>query len=295
MNKNNLKISICVGIVAVIILSTFPTLIAETNLSYDEEKMYTGPKEVYREGEAKKGKPPGTPGGGPPEKPPKEDEPQPDTSVDKWAVVIGISDYRGKHYDLQYCDDDAQDMYNYLIAKGYPAGNIKLLLDGEAKAKKIIAAIDWLNSWEGSDSEVVFFYSGHGTTYDGYNDGDTEYTDETIVSADLYLILDGQLRTKFSDFDSQNISFTFDSCYSGGMNDLSGTGRVITTACEEEELSWETSDLQHGVFTYYFMEGLSAYHNVEDAYADAEPNVIDYTSNNQHPKLFDNYPGNWEF
>jgi len=294
MNKNILIIGMCIGIAAVMTLSAIPTLISETNTPFDEEKEYTGPKEVYKEGETKKGNPHGDPPGQG-NKPPKNNGPEPDPSVDKWAVVIGISDYRGKQYDLQYCDDDAQDMYNYLIAKGYPEGNIKLLLDGDAKAKKIMAAIDWLNSWEGSDSEVVFFYSGHGTTYDGYNDGDTEYTDETIVSADLYLILDGQLRAKFSDFDSQKISFTFDSCYSGGMNDLSGTGRVITTACGEEELSWETSDLQHGVFTYYFMEGLSAYHNVEDAYADAEPNVIDYTSNNQHPKLFDNYPGNWEF
>ncbi len=292
MNKNILTISICIGIAAVMILSAIPTLIAETNTSFDEEKEYTGPKEVYKE--TKKGNPHGDPPGQG-NKPPKDDGLEPDPTVNKWAVVIGISDYRGKQYDLQYCDDDAQDMYNYLIAKGYPEGNIKLLLNGGAKAKAIMAAIDWLNSWENQTSEVVFFYSGHGTTYDGYDDGDTEYTDETIISADLYLILDGQLSAKFSDFGSQKISFTFDSCFSGGMDDLSGTGRVITTACGEEELSWETSDLQHGVFTYYFMEGLSAYHNVEDAYADAEPEVISYTNGDQHPKLFDNYPGNWEF
>lgn len=293
MSKNILAISICIGIAATMILSALPCLIAETNISFDEEKVYTGPKEVYKEEDAKKGKPDGPPGQG--NKPPKDDGPQPDPSVDKWAVIIGISNYRGKQNDLQYCDDDAQDMYNYLIAKGYPEGNIKLLLDRGAKAKTIMDAIDWLNSWEGPNSEVIFFYSGHGTTYNGYDDGDTEDTDETIVSADLYLILDGQLSTKFSTFDSQKISFTFDSCYSGGMNDLSGTGRVITTACEEEELSWETSNLQHGVFTYYFMEGLSAFHTVEDAFAYAEPEVVSYTSGNQHPKLFDNYPGNWEF
>ena len=115
MNKNNLKISICIGIVAVLILSAFPTLVSETSISFDEEKVYTGPNEVYK---VLKGKPSTPPGQD--KKPPKDEGPEPDPSVNKWAVIIGISDYRGKFNDLQYCDDDAQDMYNYLIAKDYP-------------------------------------------------------------------------------------------------------------------------------------------------------------------------------
>ncbi|RLF26878.1 MAG: hypothetical protein DRN01_03760, partial [Thermoplasmata archaeon] len=233
-------------------------------------------------------------------RPPKEEEPQPDPSINKWAVVIGISDYRGKLNDLRYCDDDAIDMYNYLIAKGYPEGNIKFLLDGDAKAKAIISAIDWLKSWEDENSEVVFFYSGHGSTYDGYDDGDTEYTDEAIVSADLYLILDGQLREKFSTFDSHKISFTFDSCYSGGMDDLSASGRVVVTACGETELSYDgTSDQQNGVFTYYYMQGLETYNTVEDAFTYAAPLAHDFVANNysgdMNPQMYDQYTGNWAF
>ena len=298
MKKNHIKISICVGIAAVMILSALPTIIAKPDISFDETKVYTGPKEVYK---MPKGKPSNTPGGG--KKPPKDDEgPQPDPSVNKWAVIIGISDYRGKSNDLEYCDDDAQDMYNYLIDGGYPEGNIKLLKDGSAKSNVIVSAIDWLDSWENAGSEVVFFFSGHGSTYDGYPDGDTEYTDEGIVSADLVMILDGQLRQLFSSFDSQKISFTFDTCFSGGMDDLAGSGRVVVTACAEDELSFDgTSTLQNGVFTYFYMQGLDTYNTVEGAFIYAKPLAQDFVlilTNYEYdmtPQIYDQYGGSWSF
>lgn len=288
---------LCISVVALLMATAVSHVITANALAL--VKVYNGPQEVYREtGEIGRGKPPGTPGVGPPERPPKE--PEPDPSVDKWAVIIGISDYVGKLNDLQYCDDDARDMYNYLLAKGYPAGNIKLLLDGDAKAKAIMKAIDWLNSWEGPNSEVVFFYSGHGSTYDGYDDGDTEYTDEAIVSADLYLILDGQLRQKFSTFDSQKISFTFDSCFSGGMDDLQRNGRVVVAACSETQYSYDgTSDQQNGVFTYYYMDGLNASNTVEGAFTYAAPLAHDFVAQNYNaqmdPQMYDQYAGDWAF
>lgn len=280
-------------VVLLIVATVFQVLTVSVSLA----KVYDGPKVVYT---LIKGKPPGTPGGGPPEKPPKEPELDPDPNIDKWAVLIGISDYRGKRNDLLYCDDDAVDMYNYLIDQGYPKGNIKLLLDGDAKAKGIMKAIDWLNSWEGVDSEVVFFYSGHGSTYDGYNDGDAEYTDEAIVSADLYLILDGQLEQKFSEFSSTKISITFDSCFSGGMDELTINGRVVVTACGETQLSYDgTYAEKNGVFTYYYMEGLNDKGTVEGAYSYAAPLaesfIALYYDAIMVPQIYDQYNGNWAF
>lgn len=285
----------CITIAMLLIATTASYAAAEVSSG---PRIYHGPNQVYDERSAdlassvrvpKPGKPPVGP--------------QPDPSVNKWAVVIGISDYRGIANDLQYCDDDARDMYNYLISKGYPAGNIKLLLDGDAKAKAIISAIDWLNSWEGPNSEVVFFYSGHGSTYkDGrYNDGDTELDgkDEAIVSADLYLILDGQLRQRFFTFSSQKISFTFDSCFSGGMDDLQGNGRVVVAACGEDQYSYDgTADQQNGVFTYYYVgtdtAGLQTYNTVEGAFAYAAPLAHDFVAQ-MDPIMYDMYAGDWTF
>lgn len=295
MKKYYLKFFICVGIVALMILSSLSTLIANADVSFDETKIYTGPKEVYK---IPKGKPSNPPGQD--KKPPKDEGPEPDPSVNKWAVIIGISNYRGKLNDLDYCDDDAQDMYDYLREKGYLEGNIKLLKDGNAKAGAIISAIDWLESWENVDSEVVFFFSGHGTTYDGYDDGDTEYVDEGIVSADMYLILDGQLEQKFSTFESQKISFTFDTCFSGGMNDLAGSGRVVVAACAETEYSYDgTSTLQNGVFTYYYMQGLNNINTVEGAFSYAAPLAEAFVLGTygvyMNPQIYDLYGGDWSY
>lgn len=77
-------------LVIALLIVTVITCIISTN-ALTVAKTYNGPLDVYKEMNVEKGKPPGTPGGGPPEKPPEEPEPNP--SVNKWAVVIGISDY----------------------------------------------------------------------------------------------------------------------------------------------------------------------------------------------------------
>ena len=241
----------------------------------------------------KPGKPGGGGGGG-------GGDPEP-PAADKWAVVIGIADYRGSGNDLQYTDDDAVDMYNYLISRGYPAENIKLLLNSKATARNILKAIDWMNGKETkAASECVFFYSGHGSTYEGYDDGDGEYVDETIVSADLYLILDGQLRDKFSSFSSQKLTFIFDSCFSGGMDDLAGPGRVVVAACAEEQLSWDGSaQMENGVFSYYFLAGLDSFNTIEGAFnhaaALARDFILNFYNEVMDPVMTDQFGGDWAF
>jgi hypothetical protein len=291
-------------IVSILIAGLFliPLLSLSSPAEQDTQRIYTGPKIVYEEKNNKdstidtpnadngKGKPPSPP------------------VVDKWAVIIGIADYQGVGNDLQYPDDDATDMYNYLISKGYPASNIKLLTNRKASANNIVNAINWMNTQETkATSECVFFYSGHGTTYDGYDDGDTEYTDEAIVSYNLYLILDGQIRNMFSTFTSQKIVFIFDSCMSGGMDDLIGAytqqtynGRVVDTACDEDQYSWDGSQaMNNGVYTYFYLQGLYAYNNAEDAHAYAIPLAHDAVQSmygeTMDPQEYDTYTGKWQF
>ncbi|UCE36599.1 MAG: caspase family protein [Thermoplasmata archaeon] len=290
MSKNYLKI-VCIAIGILFLLSIATPVIA----SIGREKDGDGFKGVYDKG--KPDKPPGKPDK--PDKPGDEGDPE-DPSVDKWAVVIGIADYKGKINDLLYTDDDARDMKSYLISKGYPEGNIKLLLNKKATGQAIYDAIEWMAGWEGPDSECVFFYSGHGSTYDGYNDGDTEYTDETIICWELKHILDGFLRDAFSSFESQKIAFIFDSCYSGGMDDLAGSGRVVVAACDEAELSWDGADwMKNGVFTYYYMDGLNTYNTVEDSYTYATPLAHNFVlteyNYNMNPQIYDQYAGLWTF
>jgi hypothetical protein len=179
----------------------------------------------------------------------------------QWAVIIGISDYAGTENDIQYADDDALDMLKTLIeVYGYKRENVLLLISdynvNNATRADIINAINWLRDKEASGDEVVFFYSGHGARGIA-NDGDKEVIDEAIVPYECTsdaLIWDGDLKQMFSSFDTSRIIFIFDSCYAGGMTDLKASGRIICMASTESGVSYESSALQNGVFTYYFID-----------------------------------------
>jgi len=182
------------------------------------------------------------------------------TGAKKYAIIVGISDYPGTLNDLQYCDDDAQDMYDALTTLyGYKSSNIHLLLDMGASFAAIQGAINDTKSKAKADDEVVFFFSGHGTNGVA-DDGDREKTDEAIVSHDgnqsgsFVAIWDGQLKDWFSGFSTTRIIFIFDSCLAGGMTDLKADGRVINMACSESGLSYEDGSWQNGQFTYYFVD-----------------------------------------
>ncbi|MEN3016246.1 MAG: caspase family protein [Candidatus Methanosuratincola petrocarbonis] len=177
-------------------------------------------------------------------------------NANRFAIIIGISDYAGTVNDLDYCDDDAIDFKNALLSMGWIEGNIILLLDGDATRDGILSAIGEIESIEGSNDEVVFFFSGHGSTGVA-NDGDDERKDECIIPYECqqeYFIWDGELWEAFSGFESQRMLFVFDSCYSGGMKDLAAPGRLILMACGEKQLSLESDTWENGQFSYYFAD-----------------------------------------
>ena len=179
----------------------------------------------------------------------------------KYAIIIGIADYKGTANDLDYSDDDAQDFNNVLLNKYDWANNqITLLIDGEATKTAILEAIDDVTKKAEETDEVIFFYSGHGGRSKQDIDYDEEKRDECIVTWEGSfdsLIWDGELKEAFEDCLSKRIMFYFDCCYSGGMTDLAGEGRLICMACRENQISVETSpweNWENGQFTYYFVE-----------------------------------------
>jgi metacaspase-1 len=191
-------------------------------------------------------------------------------SGNKYAIVIGISNYPRVNNDLDYCDDDAIDMGQALMQYGFKESNIKYLIDSEqgpptinATRSEIISAIQALDKIDKVNDEIVFYFSGHGGRGKA-DDGDNEVTDECIWAHDgttLVPIWDGELAILFNTFTAKRIIFIFDSCYAGGMTDLAKDGRIIAMASAENSLSAEFSTLSYGEFTYYMIEqGMLAYY-----------------------------------
>jgi len=175
--------------------------------------------------------------------------------VDKYALVIGISDYEGSGNDLNYCDDDAMDWKNFLQGEGY---TVSILTDNQATADNIDAAVNDLLADEDGNDYVVMTYSGHGARYQGYG--------SCIISHDLWYMTHGWLEQKFDSSDSQHIYFAFDACEIGGFQDLIETNRVGAFA-SNRRLSYDGDEsMKNGVFTYYQIDGWDNqnYDNFED-------------------------------
>jgi len=226
------------------------------------------------------------------------------TGANKYAIVIGISDYPGDANDLKYCDDDAQDMHKALTSLyGYNSSNIHLLKDLDASFTAIQDAVSKIQSKAVAGDEVLFFFSGHGAKGKA-NDGDEEKIDEAIVShngsqdGSFIHIWDGQLRDWFGGFNTSRIIFIFDSCLAGGMTDLQAPGRIINMACSESGVSYEDASWQNGQFTDFFVDqGMLAgkadkYDNLPDVPDVTIEEAFDYARANcqmQKPAISDSF------
>ena len=188
----------------------------------------------------------------------------------KYAIVIGICDYPGLASDICKSDGDAKNMHDALFSKyNYAEENIYLLRDTGATYEGIANAVDAIKASVLPGDEVVFFFSGHGTT-GRVNDGDTEKLDEGIVThngTSLVPIWDGQLKSWFSGFNTSRIIFIFDSCEAGGMNDVAKDGRIVVMSSAEEENSfvYTNGEFGEGLFSHFFVnEGMLQ--NLADGY-----------------------------
>jgi len=172
-----------------------------------------------------------------------------------WAVIIGVSDYKHLH-DLQYCDDDAEDLAEYLRPI-WGGDHIKLLTDDEATKENIEEAItSWLASREDAGDTVLIFFSGHGganhESYIAPHDS-LLYSYANDISGDEF---NGWLDT----LDSEKVVVILDTCTAASFgSEISENGRVILMATSYGGISGiglEDPVLEHGIFSYFILEAL---------------------------------------
>ena len=189
--------------------------------------------------------------------------------VNKYALVIGISDYEGTANDLEYCDDDATDWKLFLQGEGY---SVTMLTDQQATADNIEAALYALLADEDGDDYVVLTYSGHGAKYRNYG--------SCIISQDLYYMTHGYFESFFDMAESQHIYFAFDACQIGGFQGLVETNRFGAFASNSKYSYDGDGSMKNGVFTYYQMDGWDNqnFDNFEDDAAYAVQGMQDWAS-----------------
>jgi uncharacterized caspase-like protein len=212
-----------------------------------------------------------------------------DTGRKLHAVIVGIDHYQDARIsDLGLACADARAFSEHL-AQTLPAGevNIQVLLDEEATLRAVRTTIgeDVARAAQPEDV-VLLFFAGHGTPE----------TDDRVDRVSRYLIMHdtdyGNIYATALDLavdfvrlleriESRNIVVFMDACFSGraggrtfegpslrrlreefrhglpSLNELElGEGRIVISACDDNELAGERDSLGHGIFSFCLLETL---------------------------------------
>ena len=197
---------------------------------------------------------------------------------DAVAVIVGISKYENVNVpQVDYARRDAEAIKAYLVKTlGYDDGRIITLYDEGAGLDKLQSAFRTKirNMVVPGKSDVFVYYSGHGVPdvnskeaylvpY-GFDPDDVENTG--YIVKDLYQQL-GKLRAR-------SVTVAMDSCFSGSsekgaiIKNISPVFLRVTnpifevknsalfTASSSTQVSSWYHNKKHGLFTYYFLQGL---------------------------------------
>ena len=232
-----------------------------------------------------------------------------------YALVIGISNYPLVSPLPQAVLNDARDIVAAFTASticGYPSTQVIQLIDSQATANAIRAALVDIAARTGRDDTVIIFFSGHGAhdPNDGSRqyilpyDCDTANLSQTAISGDT-------MTKMLHNIEADRLLVLFDSCHSGGVGDpkglfsgmktglsedyyqtlAQGKGRVVIASSRPDELSWVLPGANNSLFTSYLLDALhgharvigDGYLRVFDLFRHVARNVP--AKANQHPIL----------
>lgn len=165
----------------------------------------------------------------------------------KFALVIGIDDYRAPTVDTVGSEGDAADVKAALLENGWPESNIRMLVGAAASGAAIREGMRWLVETSGPDTFSVFHYSGHTKQMDGVPDA--EGWDEYFWSQTNEFISDNEFTDRMRAVRGHlwaNVS----NCEAAGFDDgFSGPDKLFTASSQEDEKGYEDAAWKKSVFT----------------------------------------------
>ncbi len=236
-----------------------------------------------------------------------------------WAVIVGVDNYPNFPH-LKYAVKDARAFYDLLVkTKLVSPDNIFFASNEKANLSNLRSILGTkLKRNAGQDDMVIIYFAGHGATEKDAKSPDGDGLEKYLLPfdaepKDLYAsaLPMREISYILNRINSERLIFIADSCYSGAsggrtvsiegtranisdtyINRISsGKGRVIMTASSANEVSVEDDTLQHGIFTYYLIQGLKGNADydsdglvtVDEAYRFVSKEVPNATGQEQHP------------
>lgn len=196
---------------------------------------------------------------------------------DKWALVVGISNFKDPSINLKYAAKDAIDFKNYLVSSAnFAPDHVKLLTDANATRDNIVAELGdkWLGRLANKDDMVVIYISSHGSTTKDKVGVNFLVAADTNKNALLGTGIPMQWLSEIikEQVHSDRVVLVLDVCHSGaassGEKGLSresnfdvenikvGTGQAVLCSSLADQVSWESKQYENSVFTRRLIEGL---------------------------------------
>jgi uncharacterized caspase-like protein len=196
---------------------------------------------------------------------------------DKWALVVGISDFENPKLNLRYSAKDAADFAAYLTkSAGFAPDHVKILLNKDATQRRILSELGnkWLPHVANPDDLVVIFLSTHGSGSELDIGGQNYLVAYDTDIDDLYTTAIPMQRLAHdirSRVHCDRVVIFLDACHSGATenggkglirtgvdaNELStGSGQLVIASSKEDQISWESKKSANGVFTAVLLDTL---------------------------------------
>ena len=195
------------------------------------------------------------------------------------ALLVGVDECETLT-PLEYASSDARRLRDALVEIGFPSESIWTFVgDGRIRERpsrdQILKALDETLEASGPDSTVLIALSGHGfETEDGDaafcpEDVDAKQIDGKIVVSSETAILIEDVAERLKADDARFKMLIVDACREPASTEKSAAKRArpfspipdangvaFLQSCESREFSWEHPELEGGVFTAFFAEGL---------------------------------------
>jgi uncharacterized caspase-like protein len=242
------------------------------------------------------------------------------------AVIVGIDKFRDPNItDLSYARADAEAFANLIEDKIHPAERqVQLLVDEAATKRNITIAIgEDLPRTSNPDDLILLYFACHGSPEANFSAQepsrflivhDTEFENIYATGIDM----ERDLPHWFERISQPKLILQFiDACFSGraggrtfegpylyraraqvrGSAPISlrnldlGEGRLMISACDDDQVAREDRGLGHGVFTHYMLEVLTHQDvnqntiSVHTLYEEVARSVQKFTNGRQVPVI----------
>lgn len=207
-------------------------------------------------------------------------------SSDLWIFGVGLEAYQNPRYQILYCKKDVEQTASALQSRGseiFDQENFVFLPDAEATRVAIEEKFAELAQLVKPEDTFVFIYAGHGTMSEATVERESEFYlvpyDVTRMYGDNELLEEKALPAValidlLATIPAQKQVMVLDSCHSGAVTSVMAmsargaaeekaiaklsraTGTAVLASSGAEQFSRGHPDLEHGFFSYAFLQGL---------------------------------------